>query len=262
MPELPEVETVVRSLAIHVTGAKILRAEVRSKRVTRGDFAQTEAGLNGAYIQSVRRTGKQIFLDLTTGVLYIHLGMTGKLLWNAEPGKYTRALLELDRGLLTFDDIRQFGRFEYLLEVQGSLEKGPDALTVPFEVFYSRLSRHRGAIKAVLLNQSCIAGVGNVYADEILFAAKVHPRTTIRRISRKRAEVIHTHLLEILRLSVEHRGSSISDYADTAGNSGNFQTLHKVYGRAGQPCPRCGTPIRRIVVGQRGTHYCPRCQRV
>ncbi len=113
MPELPEVETVVRSISPHITGRTILRAELRSRRVTRTDWAAAEAGLTGAKIEHIRRRGKQIFVDLDRGVLYIHLGMTGKLLWNAEPSKYARALLELDNGLLIFDDIRQFGRFEF-----------------------------------------------------------------------------------------------------------------------------------------------------
>ena len=243
-------------------GATILRARVTSRRVTRGDFGKTEAGLTGARIENVRRHGKQIFVDLDSGLLYIHLGMTGKLLWNATPGKYTRARLDLDRGLLLFDDIRQFGRFEYLPQGREEINKGPDALTVSFETFLSRLKRHRGAIKAVLLNQSCVAGVGNIYADEILFAAKIHPRAPVSRISPRRIKIIHANLIEILQMAVEHRGSSISDYVDSAGKAGEFQNLHNVYGRAGEPCPRCGTRIRRIVVGQRGTHYCPRCQRV
>ena len=230
--------------------------------MTRGDFALTTAGLEGARIQAVRRRGKQIFVDLDVGILYVHLGMTGKLLWNSEPGKYTRALLYLDNGLLLYDDVRQFGRFEFFPTLPDILaQKGPDALDLDFETFLHALKRRRGAIKAALLNQSFIAGVGNIYADELLFAARVHPRTNITRISRKRAVEIHKHLLEILALAVEMRGSSISDYVDAAGLSGEFQQVHKVYGRTSLPCQNCGTPIRRIVVAQRGTHYCPRCQR-
>jgi formamidopyrimidine-DNA glycosylase len=263
LPELPEVETVVRSISPHITGRTILRAELRSRRVTRTDWATAEAGLTGARIERVRRRGKQIFVDLDRGVLYVHLGMTGKLLWNAEPSKYARALLELDNGLLIFDDIRQFGRFEFFDVLPTELgQRGPDALSIDFDTFHTRLKEHRGSIKALLLNQSFIAGVGNIYADELLFAARVHPRTQITRISKSRAQTIHRHLLEVLQLAVELRGSSISDYVDAEGLAGEFQSLHRVYGRTGKPCPLCGTPVKRIVLAQRGTHYCPRCQRV
>ena len=262
MPELPEVETVVRSLRPHLLGRTILGVELRSHRVTRADFSITAAGLTDSKIESVRRRGKQIFVDLQSGVLYIHLGMTGKLLWNAKPGKYMRAALQLDGGTLVFDDIRQFGRFEFFSTLPDVLSrKGPDALDIDFEAFLSTLKTRGGSIKALLLNQGLISGVGNIYADELLFAARVHPSTRISRISRVRAAEIHKRLLETLHLAVEHRGSSISNYVDSAGNAGDFQQHHQVYGKAGKPCPSCGTAVRRIVVAQRGTHYCPRCQR-
>jgi formamidopyrimidine-DNA glycosylase len=262
MPELPEVETVVRSLRPHVVGRTILSAEVRSRRVTRQDFAMVSAALAGRQILGVRRQGKQIFIDLDIGVLYVHLGMTGKLLWDAKPGKYTRAILDLEKGILLFDDVRQFGRFEYYASIPEFLTgKGPDALAIDFETFHSRLRQRRGAIKALLLNQSFLAGVGNIYADELLFAARVHPKTSVSHISKRRSAIIHRQLLEILRQAIDLRGSSISDYVDASGTSGDFQRLHRVYGRAGKPCPVCGAPIRRAVIAQRGTHYCPRCQR-
>jgi formamidopyrimidine-DNA glycosylase len=262
LPELPEVETVVRSIAPLVRGRTILRAEVRSHRVTRQPFGETAEALTGATIQDVGRLGKQIFVQLDRGTLYIHLGMTGKLLWNAEDDKFTRALLELENGTLFFHDVRQFGRFEFFREMPAILSnKGPDALTVDFETFYSRLRRHRGAIKAVLLNQVFVSGVGNIYADEILFAAHVHPRTQTARISRRRAKLLHEHTQEILQAAIQLGGSSISDYVDAAGKKGEFQLLHRVYGRTGEKCSECGTLVRRIVIGQRGTHYCPHCQR-
>ena len=144
MPELPEVETVVRSIRHRVTGRKILAVEVTSKRVTRNAFDETIAGLTGAVIRAVRRHGKQIFFDLDTGVLYIHLGMTGKLLWNGERSKYARAILHLEEGTLIYDDVRQFGRFEFYSKMPAALAKvGPDALAVSFEEFYSRLQAPR-----------------------------------------------------------------------------------------------------------------------
>jgi formamidopyrimidine-DNA glycosylase len=201
-------------------------------------------------------------IELDRGLLYVHLGMTGKLLWNGQPGKYTRGYIEFDIGSLVYDDIRQFGRLEFYEESPAILDRvGPDALSVDFELFYERLRKRRGHVKAILLNQHFLAGIGNIYADELLFAARVHPRTRINRISRQRAKEIHKHMLEVLTLAISHRGSSISDYVDSRGERGSFQQLHNVYGREGEPCPRCGTTIRRSVIAQRGTHYCPRCQR-
>ncbi len=262
LPELPEVETVIRSIAPHIVGGTIERAHCSSTRVTRGGLAQTASALTGSAIRGVRRRGKQILIDLNHGILYVHLGMTGKLLWNQQPGKYTRAIFELDKGTLIYDDIRQFGRVEFFETLPKVLERvGPDALSIGFDEFYARLTQHGGKIKPLLLNQSFVGGVGNIYADELLFAAKIHPRALASRISQTRAKEMHKYLLEVLQLAIQHRGSSISDYVDAAGERGAFQQLHNVYGREGKPCPRCGATIRRIVLGQRGTHYCPRCQR-
>ena len=263
MPELPEVETVVRSIAPYITGHAILNAAVFSKRVTRGSFTETTRGLTGKKIEAVQRSGKQILVQLNHGLLYIHLGMTGKLLWNGERTKYARAILELDNGTLIYDDVRQFGRFEYFPEMPAFLEKtGPDALTVSDEDFLARLKKHTGHIKPLLLNQTFIAGVGNIYADESLFASGIHPKARASRLSKARAQNLHSQILAILRLSIEHRGSSISNYVDADGACGNYQLQHNVYGRTGEPCPRCGKPVKRIVLGQRGTHFCPSCQRL
>lgn len=262
MPELPEVETVVRSIAPYVRGRVIRQVELFSSRVTRGDFAKTIAGLTGAVIQTVRRHGKQIFFELDHGILFVHLGMTGKLLFNAVPGKYARAIFYLDEGTLVYDDVRQFGRVEFFKEMPESLGRvGPDALAVGLPEFFARLHSRGGPIKPLLLNQSFIGGVGNIYADEALFAARIHPRAIASRLSKKRAEELYIHLTGILTAAIQLRGSSISDYVDADGERGTFQQHHNVYGRAAEPCPSCGTSIRRIVLGQRGTHYCPHCQR-
>lgn len=263
MPELPEVETVVRSIRPYVLGKRILSAEVNSRRVTRGEHRSTEQALMGRQIKDVRRHGKQVFFELDGGVLYIHLGMTGKLLWNGIRTKYARAILGLEDGTLIYDDVRQFGRFEFYPELPEERQKvGPDALTVTFEEFLSRLKRRSGSIKTVLLNQAFIGGVGNIYADEALFASAIHPKARASKLSRKRAQRLHDQVLAILKLAVLHRGSSISNYVDADGACGSYQQQHNVYGRAGEACPRCGKAICRIVLGQRGTHYCPGCQHV
>jgi formamidopyrimidine-DNA glycosylase len=263
VPELPEVETVVRFIAPRVTGKTIQHACFYAKRVTRGGLAETAKALENRLIEKVRRRGKQIYFDLDRGTLYIHLGMTGKLLWNGQRSPYTRAELVLNEGTLLYDDVRMFGRVEYFETLPQLIERvGPDALTVPFPEFYSRLKQHRTAVKPLLLNQMFISGVGNIYADEALFASRLHPRAKANRISQTRAESLYRNLIDILQLAIRHRGSSTSDYVDPCGERGDYQQMHNVYGRTGEPCPRCQTPIRRIVLGQRSTHYCPRCQRV
>jgi formamidopyrimidine-DNA glycosylase len=263
LPELPEVETVVRSIAPLITGMNIREARFHSRLVTPGNFASISNSLRGARILSVRRIGKNILIQLNRGFLHIHLGMTGKLLWNAEQNRYTRAVLELENGTLVYDDIRQLGRVNYLKELPASVKKlGPDALAVDFDLFFERLRARHGGLKALLLNQKFISGVGNIYADEMLFASGIHPKASSSRLSKARARKLFDEMCRVLQSAIEHRGSSISDYVDSDGAQGHFQGMHRVYGRTGLPCERCGRPIRRIVIGQRGTHYCPHCQRV
>lgn len=262
MPELPEVETVVRSLAPHLPGRTIVSAQLRSRFVTPGDRDAIAKSLCGRRIESIRRHGKFIVVELDRGVLTIHLGMTGRLLLDASAGTHSHGLFELDRGTLIYDDPRQFGSIEYseiLPERVASL--GPEPLSVTAADFIAALKTRRSRIKPLLLDQGFVRGIGNIYADEILFRARIHPRAMASRLSRRRAVELHTAMREILLLAIEHRGSSISDYVDAAGEKGSFQMLHRVYGREGQPCVTCGAPVRRIVVIQRGTHYCPRCQR-
>jgi formamidopyrimidine-DNA glycosylase len=230
--------------------------------VTQGNFTRIAKSVSGASINSVRRVGKNIMIELDRGVLHLHLGMTGKLLWNAPTGPYTRAVIELDNGTLIYDDVRQFGRLNFYRQLPASVARlGPDALEVDFDRFYSLLHSRQGRIKAALLNQHYVSGIGNIYADEILFASGIHPRTHANRLSKARVVRLYEAMKSILQAAIQHRGSSISDYVDSSGVRGSFQTLHEVYGRTGMPCSRCGTAIRRSLVAQRGTHYCPRCQR-
>ncbi len=262
MPELPEVETVVRSIAPRLTGRRILDARFTSHHVVRQKFAALRGRVRGREVRSVRRHGKFIVVELDHGVLTIHLGMTGKLLIDAEPGPYARAVFELDRGLLVYDDIRHFGRIEWspkLLERAAAL--GPDALDISLEDFLRMLKSRRSRVKPLLLNQRFLRGMGNIYTDEALFEARIHPRAIASSLSRERATRLHRAMTDILQTAIRLKGSSISDYVDANGEKGSFQLQHQVYGRAGEACPICGTAIRRIVVGQRGTHYCPKCQR-
>jgi len=255
VPELPEVETVVRSIAPYITGQRIEAVEIRLARIFKGESPE------GRTVTLVSRHGKFIVMELAPrGFLIVHLGMTGKLRWNAAPEKHTHAIFTTTAGDLSYTDARTFGSIEVSDTVPERIVKlGPDALSVPQEEFLHRLKGRKGRIKSRLLNQLFVRGLGNIYADEALFRAGIHPGT--RAVSRKRALALHLAVQEVLAEAVEARGSSISDYVDAENQRGSFQHRHRVYGRTGEPCVVCGTPVRRIVITQRSSHYCPKCQR-
>lgn len=262
MPELPEVETVVRTLRPRIVGRRILNAEFLQLRVLRGSPQATAKALTGRRIQAIERHGKFIAIRLDRGYLVVHLGMTGKLLVNAERSKWTHAIFTLDEGVLHYDDQRQFGRIEYGAELPERVAAlGPEPLEVALADFVARLRVRRSPIKAVLLNQAVVRGVGNIYADEALFRAGVHPKRTAASLGKDRVERIYNAMREVLAEAIESRGSSVSNYVDADGRKGSFQLAHRVYRRTGEPCTKCGTAIKRIVLVQRGTHFCPKCQR-
>ncbi len=255
MPELPEAETIARTLAPLVEGRSILNAEYPGRRVLRGPMPD----LSGARIVGVARHGKRIVLALDRGSVLVSLGMTGALLVDTEPSPYTRAVFTLSGRRLPFDDIRQFGNLRFLSAADESL--GPDPLEITAAEFTVRLRARRTVAKRLLLDQSFVRGLGNIYADEALFRARIHPTAATERMSAGRAARLHTAIVELLNEAIAHRGSSVSDYVDAKGERGGFQLFHRVYRKQGQPCPACGAAIQRIVLAQRGTHFCPRCQR-
>ncbi len=257
MPELPEAETIARTLAPHLEGRCIVAALFLSERVYRGNPAPELAGRT---IVRVGRHGKTVVCELDRGCLAFHLGMTGQLLLGGGAGPHTRAILSLDDGAVRFDDVRQFGRLRLLDAPPARV--GPDALALVPGQLAGMLHGRRGALKPLLLNQEFVRGIGNIYADEILFRARLHPRAVAARLGAARAEQMERAIHEVLTEAIAAGGSSVSDYVDAEGRRGSFQLLHRVYRKTGQPCPSCGAAIRRIVVAQRGTHYCPRCQRV
>ncbi|MBZ5586432.1 MAG: bifunctional DNA-formamidopyrimidine glycosylase/DNA-(apurinic or apyrimidinic site) lyase [Acidobacteriia bacterium] len=263
MPELPEVETVVRSIA-PLVGRHILAAEFRCPRVLRGgDPDVLSARLGGSSIARVERRGKFILISLDRGgYLVIHLGMTGRLLLGGTPGKHTHAILTLDRGALLYDDSRQFGCILYSDEVPERVRRlGPEPLEISFEDFAAALKKRKARIKALLLNQRFLRGLGNIYADEALFRAGVHPLALASRLRRGRALRLYDAITAVLTEAIAAGGSSVSDYVDGQGRKGFFQFSHRVYQRTGEPCLHCGKPIRRILVAQRSSHYCPACQK-
>jgi formamidopyrimidine-DNA glycosylase len=263
VPELPEVETITRALEPRLRGRRIVSAEFRCTRVLLGDPDKTAAALAGRKVRAVRRHGKFIEMELDGGQSFVvHLGMTGKLLLDAVPGKHTHAILTLDRGVLLYDDSRQFGRLELSEGLPARVQiLGPEPLDVPFERFAAMLGPRKTKIKALLLNQRFLRGIGNIYADEALFRAGIHPLAQASRLRRERVRSLHKAIQKVLALAIAAGGSSVSDYVDVDGRQGSFQVQHNVYQRTGEPCVRCGAPLRRILVAQRGTHYCPKCQK-
>jgi formamidopyrimidine-DNA glycosylase len=261
VPELPEVETVVRSLK-GLAGRKILNAEFRKPRVLHGDPDESAACLRGRTIAAVERHGKFIVFRLApSGFLIVHLGMTGKLLMDAPVTKHTHVIFTLSEGVLQYEDIRQFGRVECSEVLPKNLTKlGPDALEIDLATFSTLVRKRKTRIKPLLLNQTFLRGMGNIYVDEALFRAGIHPMAMGSRLTRARVKRLFEAIREVLTEAIASKGSSISDYVDSEGNRGSFQNQHRVYQRTGEPCVTCGTPIRRILVVQRGTHFCPTCQ--
>ncbi len=272
MPELPEVETVARDLRGLIVGATIVDAETHWERTLRDAMTPESfaAGVAGRRIEAVGRRAKQLVIDLSGGAyLTIHLKMTGQLFVVPQGGPadpYVRLvlLLEDDREI-RFRDIRKFGRVGlYGSETADPFEKtGPEPLADAFTVavFRRRLRARKGRLKPLLLDQAFVAGVGNIYADEALWAARLHPLRTARTLRPADERRLWAELRRILAEAVIRRGSSIDDYTAPDGD-GEMQEHLAVYQRTDEPCIRCGRPIRRIVVGGRATHFCSWCQRL
>ncbi len=263
MPELPEVETIRRTLAPRLEGRRLLAAEFFERRVLEGPPARAAARLRGQTVRALRRYGKHLVVEFESGLLLaIHLGMTGSLVWAQEPGPHARACFVFDHGRVFYDDPRMFGRLEVCEALPRRIARlGPEPLEIPQAEFLARLRVRRGSIKPLLLNQTFLRGLGNIYTDEALFRAGIHPRALAARLTPERARRLYQAIRAVLRAAIASGGTTISDYVDAEGQPGGFQVRLRVYGRAGEPCPRCSTPIRRILTSQRGTHFCPKCQR-
>ena len=270
MPELPEVETVARDLRPLITGATIVDATTLWARTLRGVSAEAFAeGVAGRRIEGVSRRGKQIIVELSGGAfLTIHLKMTGQLFVVRQGGPadaYVRLVMELADGReIRFRDIRKFGKIGlYGAEEDPFAAIGPEPLADAFTVaaFRKRLRTRKGRLKPLLLDQTFVAGVGNIYADEALWAARLHPLRGARTLRPADERRLWLEIRRILAEAVIRRGSSVDDYTAPDGD-GEMQDHLEVYQRAGEPCRRCGRPIRRIVVGGRATHFCSWCQRL
>jgi len=271
MPELPEVETVARGLRDPLMGRTITGATANwPPTIVFPALDQFRDRIAGRQVESVGRRAKYVVIGLDQGVLLIHLMMSGRLnvVQASEPlGKHTHTYLDLDDGRqLRFHDVRKFGRV-YLVEQasQVTAKLGPEPLDEGFtpELFRRQLVRRSGRLKSLLLDQTFVAGLGNIYADESLFAAKLHPLQKANTLSEEEETRLHGAIRTVLRRAVEARGTTLADqgYVDANGQAGAYQAKIAVYGRGGEPCLSCQASVERIVVGGRSTHFCPQCQK-
>jgi formamidopyrimidine-DNA glycosylase len=273
MPELPEVETIARGLSKRIAGDVIESVWLGSKpEPLKSPASEIAAVLERSRILDVRRIGKHVVFDLEpiqngsaspkSGAQWIvHLGMTGSLLIcpaGSDLEKHTHAVLQLSSGReLRFVDPRRFGRLSVIEKFEAP---GAEPLDVDFELFANLFHGRKTPIKSALLNQKLLSGVGNIYADESLFRAGIRPRHRAASLTRDELKRLRSALKRVLKEAIRLGGSSVSDYVDSTGEEGFFQLKHRVYGRESKPCLVCKTPIKRVVIAGRSSHYCPRCQ--
>ena len=265
MPELPEVETIARTLQPVLVGKEILSADLRWKRtLAEPSPAAFVRRIKGQRIEAVDRRAKFLSLHLSRETLLIHLRMSGDLLvviGGYQPAKHDRLILSLsDDTRLIFNDPRKFGRVWLTKDIEKVLGRlGPEPFSDDFtsDWLYNSLRSHHRQLKPLLLDQTFLAGLGNIYTDEALHTAKLHPRALSDSITAGQAKKLHQAIQAILQEGIRRNGASI----DWVYRGGDFQNHFRVYGRDGEPCPVCGAVIEKIIVGQRGTHICPNCQK-
>jgi len=271
MPELPEVETIKRQLNRKVKGKKIESVKVNLPKLVKYPLAKFEKLVKGATVKNVSRRAKLLIIELSNGyALIVHLKLTGQLIFNGEVSKHTHLIYYFtDNSHLVHNDLRQFGFVKVIpkdkLENFFKKEKfGPEPLSREFtlKVFKNLLEkRKRSKIKPLLMNQAFISGIGNLYADEILFKARVRPDRVTSSLKSSEVKKIYEAILKILSLAISRGGSSTDTYRDARGKKGNYLSLIKVYQRDGNPCFVCRSEIKRIKMGSRSAHFCPKCQK-
>lgn len=269
MPELPEVETVARGLQKQVAGDVIESVWIgRKPQPLKSSAREIARTLEGAQIAQVRRVGKHIVVDLKRrsqeAQWIVHLGMTGNMIVanpTDEIAKHTHLIATLRSGReVRFVDPRRFGRLE--VRQKGKFAApGQEPLDVGFEIFANLFRGRKTPIKSALLNQKLLSGVGNIYADESLFRAGIRPRRRAASLTRAELQRLYDALKQVLNEAIEAGGSSVSDYVNAEGAEGLFQMEHRVYGRTGEPCVQCGSPVKRVVIAGRSSHWCAQCQK-
>lgn len=270
MPELPEVEATRLSFGDRIAGARILSAA--TGKSLRWPLGIAPARLSGRTVRGVRRRGKYLLLDLDEGLLLIHLGMSGSLSFAAQPpppGPHDHFELVTTRGTLRLNDPRRFGAVVWAAgeeapaarKLLGGLGAEPLSADLDAATLHAALKKRRAAIKQVLMAGDVVVGVGNIYASEALFLAGIRPTLSAARLSRPRVQKLLAAIRDVLGRALAAGGTTLRNYTNAAGERGNFQFEAMVYGRDGQPCRVCGTPIRTIRQGQRSTYFCPNCQK-
>jgi formamidopyrimidine-DNA glycosylase len=266
MPELPEVETIVRTLRPSLLGSRFDGLRIIRKDILRPAGIDLRRKVLHRTIVGLNRRGKKIIFELDDAArFYIHLGMSGRLTLDspkiARP-PHTHLIFQIAGRELRFVDPRRFGGVFWLAADQSpDAELGPEPLQISTRQLAARLARTRRAVKTALMDQKLLAGVGNIYADESLFAAGIDPRIAADELSAAEIAKLNNGIKTVLNRAIRHRGSTLRDYRDGNGRPGGFQKVHRVYDRTGDPCVVCRTPIARIVLGGRSTHFCPNCQR-
>lgn len=265
MPELPEVETIKRELTQAVLGKKITEVCVKHPKVIREpQLKKFKKGLKGAIIKNILRKAKVLVLELSNGKsLAIHLKMTGQLIYPGDCKKSRVSFRLSDGKLLDFNDQRLFAELR-LVDDWRSLKfiqgLGPEPFEINLRKFQQMLEKKKTRIKPLLMDQTFISGIGNLYAAEALFRAGIYPGRPASSLSNKEKETIFKEIKATLNEAIEHKGSSVDQYVQLSGRPGDYAQYHKVYDRKGEPCLLCRTPIKRIVLGGRGTYFCPKCQ--
>lgn len=274
MPELPEVEVTRRSFADRIAGARIDAAALG--KPLRWPLGLLPQALIGREVLGVRRRGKYLLLDLSEGLLLIHLGMSGSLRFVGgdeaplgQAGPHDHFDLQTSRGLLRLHDPRRFGAVVYVPGESDALARKlldhlgmePLSSSFTFDAFRAGLAASRTPIKQLLLSGNVVVGVGNIYASEVLFLSRIHPATPAREVGPRKVKTLYEAIRSVLALAVEQGGTTLRDFSAANGMAGHFQLQAKVYGREGLPCTHCGAPIKLIRQGQRSTFYCARCQK-
>ncbi len=271
MPELPEVETCLRGIAPHLRGRRILRLEARERRLRWPVTPQIDAAVAGQPIEALQRRAKYLLLDLPSGSLILHLGMSGSLrVLPAEtpPGPHDHIDLMLDDGkCLRLRDPRRFGSLHWAASPATDhpllTQLGPEPVSPGFDGghLHRRSAGRRAPVKTFIMDSRIVVGVGNIYASESLYRAGIHPQRPAGRISRTRYDRLATSIKAVLAAAIAEGGTTLRDFVQEDGNPGYFARELRVYGREGEPCPSCGHPIRQRRIGQRSSFYCARCQR-
>ncbi|MGG5316018.1 DNA-formamidopyrimidine glycosylase [Enterococcus sp. AZ072] len=274
MPELPEVETVRRGLVSLVIGKTIRRVDVLWPKIIESpEVDQFRNELVGETIEDVGRRGKYLIFHFTHYDMVSHLRMEGKYEFFPEATTLDKhshiRFVFTDDSELIYNDVRKFGRMSLMkkntgLQYKGIQQLGPEPTNETFDLaeFETRLNKAHTMIKPLLLNQKIVAGLGNIYVDEVLWLSKIHPEQPANTLTTKEVEILHQAIIAVINKAKEAGGTTIRTYLNALGEAGHFQQELNVYGQTGKPCPRCGTLIAKMKVAQRGTHYCPHCQQL